>query len=206
MKNIPATKTNLLKTKKMLTLTEQGYDLLDEKRRMLLLQLNLIIYDAERLHKQVNDKLEKAYKKAEEAIVLNGKEKIERIAISVDVKYKIEIKDTTIMGVHLPLINLQTEENLPYFSPFDNPIHTDEIMKEFIEIIKLISQLAEKKIALLRISRELQKTIKKINALEKIFLPLYKKQLKYISERIEEEERDAFSTLKIIKEQKNKGE
>jgi V/A-type H+-transporting ATPase subunit D len=49
------------------------------------------------------------------------------------------------------------------------------------------------------LAKEVKKTIRKVNALEKIYLPYYEDGVKYISDRIDEESRDAFSMLKIIK-------
>jgi V/A-type H+-transporting ATPase subunit D len=76
----------------------------------------------------------------------------------------------------------------------------DEVIIRFKEILKLITQLAEKKIALIRIAKEVQKTIRKVKALEKIYLPFYEDSVKYISDRLDEDSREAFSMLKLIKE------
>jgi len=66
----------------------------------------------------------------------------------------------------------------------------------------LLSVLAEKKITLLRLAEEAQKTIRKVNALEKIYLPYYNETLKYIADKLDEESRDAFAMLKLIKRTK----
>jgi V/A-type H+-transporting ATPase subunit D len=108
------------------------------------------------------------------------------------------------MGVTIPIVNLKTAENPPYYSPYETSFYVDETIVKFKEAIKLLAQLAEKKIALLRLAKELQKTIRKVNALEKIYLPYYSMSLKYIGDRLDEESRDAFSMLKLIKERLGK--
>jgi len=64
--------------------------------------------------------------------------------------------------------------------------------------------LQKKKITLLRLAEEAQKTIRKVNALEKIHIPYYEDTVKYIADRIDEESRDSFSMLKLIKKAKEK--
>jgi len=104
------------------------------------------------------------------------------------------------MGVSLPIINMNVKENPPYYSAYEVSFYVDEVMIRFKEILKLIIQLAEKKIALIRIAKEVQKTIRKVNALEKIYLPFYEDSVKYINDRLDEDSREAFSMLKLIKE------
>ena len=52
----------------------------------------------------------------------------------------------------------------------------------------------------MRIAQEVQKTMRRVNALDKIAIPDYKESIKYIEESIEESERETFALLKIIKE------
>jgi len=52
---------------------------------------------------------------------------------------------------------------------------------------------------LLRIAREVQKTIRKVNAIEKVHIPHYQEMVQFISDRLDEESREAFSMLKLVK-------
>ena len=52
----------------------------------------------------------------------------------------------------------------------------------------------------MRLSREVGKTIRRVNALEKIFIPDYDETLKYIEMALEESEREAFFVLKLVKD------
>jgi V/A-type H+-transporting ATPase subunit D len=77
--------------------------------------------------------------------------------------------------------------------------YLEEAVVKFKEVLALIAQLAEKKIALLRIAEEVFKTIRKVNALEKIYIPNYEDTFKNISERLDEAGRESFGMLKMIK-------
>jgi len=198
--NIPATKTNLLRTKKTLALTEEGYALLDEKRRLLMAELTAIIYIVDKFQRSLDETLFKAYNMVDKATVVMGRRKLEDLALSVDIKSTISVFQKRVMGVNIPTISLKTTDNLPSYSSLGVSLYADEIIVNFKELLVLITQLAEKKIALLRIAKEVQKTIRKVNALEKIHIPFFKDTLKYITNTLEEESREAFSMLKLIKE------
>ncbi|MCK4236011.1 MAG: V-type ATP synthase subunit D, partial [Candidatus Krumholzibacteria bacterium] len=74
--------------------------------------------------------------------------------------------------------------------------------------LRLLGSLAEARISLMRLSREVAKTIRRVNALEKIFIPDYEETLKYIEMALEESEREAFFILKLVKDRlyQRKGE
>lgn len=199
---IAATKTNLLKTKKSLSLTQEGYELLDEKRKILINELTRIVHMVDKVQEDVNKALNQAYKLVDKAVVLMGRKQLDEISFSIDIKSSIFISYKKVMGVSLPMIDVNIKENPPYYSAHPVSWYGDEVIKAFKDMLLLFAQLAEKKIALMRIAKEVQKTIRKVNALEKIYIPQYKETVKYISDRLDEESREAFSMLKIIKERK----
>jgi V/A-type H+/Na+-transporting ATPase subunit D len=202
--NIAATKTNLLKTRKSLTLTREGYELLDEKRRILLSELTAIIDSVDQHQEQVDAALSEAYKIVDRAVVASGRQRCEEMSYAVDIKSELSITHRRIMGVTVPVISLEIKDRPPYYSTHGVNLHVDEAIERFKAVITLLAQLAEKKITLLRLAEEAQKTIRKVNALEKIYIPYYQDTVKYIAERLDEESRDSFSMLKLIKKAKAK--
>lgn len=203
--NIAATKTNLFKMRKSLELTREGHDLLDEKRRILLEELTALVDAVDRYQTETDDALRKAYAALDKAVVLMGRRRLDNIGLSIDIRNELTISLKRIMGVQIPVVSLRMEEHPPYFRSFDTSLAVDEAIKEFKGAVKLLALLAEKKIALLRIAAEVQKTIRKVNALEKIYIPLYQDSVKYISDRLDEESRDAFALLKMIKNRRSVG-
>lgn len=197
--NLAATKTNLFKVRKSLDLTKEGYELLDEKRKILLQELSMLVDAVDRFQDELDNIIAEAYKQLDKTVVSLGKKRVEEISLAIDIQHKITLAQRRLMGVSIPTISLTSKENPPYFSGGQVNLFIDESIVKFQEVLKVIIKLAEKKIALLRIAAEVQKTIRKVNALEKVYLPYYKEAAKYISERIEEEARDAFAMLKMIK-------
>lgn len=202
--DIAATKTNLLKIKKALSLTKEGHGLLDEKRKILLSELTAIVDTVDQHQRELDFAFKEAYETVDRAVVAIGRKRLEELSFSIDIKSELSISQRRVMGVSVPVVELQIKENPPYYSLYEVNFYVDEAIAKFKEILKILVVLAEKKIALLRLAREAQKTIRKVNALEKIYLPYYRDTLKYIGDRLDEESRDAFSMLKLIKKEKLK--
>jgi len=197
--NIAATKTNLLSIKKSLALTKEGYELLDEKRKILINELNSVIDITEKLESDLNKMLKDAYATIDKSVVVMGRSRVESLSFAGGIKNEISISNRRVMGVDIPIIKLKITDNPPHHSPYGVSFYLEEAIVKFKEVLKLIAQLAEKKIALLRIAEEVFKTIRKVNALEKIYIPNYEDTFKNISERLDEEGRESFCMLKMIK-------
>lgn len=196
---IAATKANLIKTKRSLAFTREAHELLDEKRRILMHELTSILYITENIERESDAKLQEAYKILDKAVVAMGKRRVEEISFSIDINNDISISNKRVMGVNIPLIELDVKDNPPYCSPYGVSLYLDEAILKFKEALNLLAQLAEKRITLLRIAEEVRKTIRKVNALEKIYIPDFENILKYIGDRLDEEGRNSFSTMKMIK-------
>lgn len=197
--NIAATKTNLLSVKKSLALTREGYELLDEKRKILINELNAVIDIAENLERDLNKMLKDAYETIDRGVVVMGRSRAEALSFAPGITNELSISNRRVMGVDIPLIKLKITDNPPHHSPYGVSFYLEEGIVKFKEVLKLIAQLAEKKIALLRIAEEVFKTIRKVNALEKIYIPNYEDTFKSISDRLDEEGRESFGMLKLIK-------
>ncbi len=205
--NIAATKTNLLNIKKSLALTKEGYELLDEKRKILINELNAVIDIAEKLESDLNIMLKDAYATIDRGVVAMGRSRAESLSFAGGITNDISISNRRVMGVDIPMVKLKITDNPPHHSPYGVSFYLEEGIVKFKEILKLIASLAEKKIALLRIAEEVFKTIRKVNALEKIYIPNYQDTFKSISERLDEEGRESFCMLKMIKTRlKDRGE
>lgn len=201
---IPATKANFLKTRQTLSLTEEGHRLLDEKRKILMAELTSIMYDVAEIQENFEKTLKEAYTALDMAIISAGKRRIESLSSAVNIEAGLSISRKRTMGVSIPVIEMNVSESVPYFGSAGVNLRVDEAVRLFKEVLNLLSRLAEKKIALIRIAREIQKTIRKVNALEKIHIPSYRETLKFISDSLDEESREGFTMLKLIKERLGK--
>jgi len=99
---------------------------------------------------------------------------------------------------------IEFKEYAPYYSPMGTSFWIDYTLSFFREVLKLLGKLSELKISVLRLANEVKKTIRKVNALEKIAVPDLKETVHYIESRLEENERDMFILMKMVKQNLDK--
>ena len=194
------TKTNLMKIKRDLGFAREGWELLDQKRKILIVELMGLIDRAVEAQEEVEAKLGEAFEALDQAILRMGRREINMIALGMNIESDISFSEKRVMGVSLPRVKVRFDDRSPYFAAAESSIWIDEAIKKFREVLRLLGTLAEARISLMRLSREVGKTIRRVNALEKIFIPDYDETLKYIEMALEESEREAFFVLKLVKD------
>lgn len=194
------TKTNLLRLRTDLKFAQQGYELLDQKRNILIIELLALLDQTVDFQNRVEKSLATAYNALEEAILDMGKLKVQYLTGAVNISTNITVRSRRVMGVSLPVIETEFKEHRPYYSPLGNSFWIDSSLYFFKEVLKLLGKLSELKISVLRLANEVKKTIRKVNALEKIAIPDLKETVHYIESRLEENERDMFVLMKMVKE------
>jgi len=194
------TKTNLMRVKRDLGFAAEGFELLDQKRKILVVELMGLIDRAVEAQEEVETKLSEAFQALDQAILRMGRREVNMISLGQNIESDISFSEKRVMGVSLPRVRVQFDDRSPYVAAAESSIWIDEAIKKFREVLKLLGTLAEARISLMRLSREVAKTIRRVNALEKIFIPDYEETLKYIEMALEESEREAFFVLKLVKD------
>lgn len=194
------TKTNQMRVRRDLGFAQEGWELLDQKRKILVVELMGLIDRAVEAQVEVESKLAEAFNALDQSILRMGRREVNLIAIGMQIGSEISFSEKRVMGVSLPRVRVKFDDRSPYFAAAESSIWVDEAVKKFRETLMLLGELAEARISLMRLSREVSKTIRRVNALEKIFIPDYEETLKYIEMAIEEAEREAFFVLKLVKD------
>jgi len=206
MKNVAPTKTNLIRLRDELKFARMGHELLDQKRNILVLELLNLVDQAVEYEGKVDAALAKAYAGLEDAVLAMGKIKVGALASAIDVKSAIELRQRRVMGVALPVVKTSFEDHGPYYSPMNTSASKDVAGAAFRVALGLLGRLAELKVSIVRLAREVRKTIRKVNALEKIAIPELDESLHYIQNRLEESERDMFVLMKMVKDRLSKSD
>lgn len=196
---IAPTRSNLLKTKENLRLAKDGYDLLDQKREVLLIELMQIVHDLHDLEEKMIEKSAKAFEALESAIIYSGNETIRWSALSVTKERNINLLYRSVMGV--PVVTMQGEEEIirPQASMDGTNAALDEACRKFEELISVIYRWSEIEISVWRLASEIKKTQRRVNALENIFIPEFQSTVKAIEEVLEESDREEFIRKKKVK-------
>ncbi|MEN6426553.1 MAG: V-type ATP synthase subunit D [Phycisphaerales bacterium] len=194
------TKTNLLRLRSDLKFAEQGYELLDQKRNILIIELLSLVDRTVDHQARVEGALAQAYHTLEEAILDMGRLKVQYLTGAVNIATDIAVRSRRVMGVNLPVVETQFTEHSPYYSPMGTSFWIDSSVQSFKAALRLLGKLSELKISVLRLANEVKRTIRKVNALEKIAIPDLKEAVRGIEARLEENERDMFILMKMVKQ------
>lgn len=197
--NVAPTKTSMLSLGNELKFAKLGHELLDQKKSILVIELlNLVDQTADHEEK-VEKALAEAYRTLEQAVLDMGKLKLSQVASTINIESKVTISQRKVMGVVLPVVNTTFDDFPPYYSPMGVSFWVDHSLVQFKTVVQIMGKLAELKVSIMRLAREVKKTIRKVNALEKIAIPDLEETVHYIQNRIEENERDMIILLKMTK-------
>lgn len=194
------TKANLMNTKKSLELAKLGYDLMDRKRNILIREMMLLIDKAGEVQQKIDSTYSQAYAALQRANITLGMCEEFSGATPIDDGLKIDYR--SVMGVELPTVQLEDSRLDLRYGWSDTNSQLDEAYLRFDEVKKLTARLAEVESSVYKLANAIKKTQKRANALSNIIIPQFQETIKYITEALEEKEREDFSRLKVIKRQK----
>lgn len=198
--DIAPTKSNLLSLKRQLLFAEEGYDLLEQKRQILVFELMSRIARASELERKVSGSLRRAHSVLCEATYDIGSSALGRAAIGVKSDRGLKLTSQHLMGLTIPRAAFHADSISAPFGVGATSANTDLAHRQFVELLPLLAELAELQNAVLRLARELRKTQRRCNALSKIFIPSYRETIAYIAGTLEERERESLAILKIIRD------
>jgi V/A-type H+-transporting ATPase subunit D len=196
---VAPTRSNLLSLRQTLELAQEGHEILDRKREVLTTELLRVAHDAAVLQDKVWAELAEAYRALEMARLSMGREHLEWAALSVKETIDLDIRLHSIMGVALPVIEAHGAPPETPYGLGDTTVSLDEAAARFREVLIDIPDLSETMTTVWRLARELQKTQRRVNALQYIFIPQYKETITFIESTLEEREREETFRLKRLK-------
>lgn len=193
----------LTQLKRKLTTARRGHKLLKDKRDELMRRFLDLVRENKRLRAEV----EKGLKKA------NGYMALARSSMSDEVlnvalmmpkeEMYLDIGEKNVMSVMIPEFNVKfktADENDIYSYGFaDTSSDLDEAVKAYSEIMPSMIRLAEVEKACSLMASEIEKTRRRVNALEYIMIPQYEETIKYITMKLDENDRSTTTRLMKVK-------
>ncbi len=195
------TKGNLINTKKSLNLAKVGFELLDRKRNIIVREMMALIDRAEGIQSQIDSCYAQAYLALQRANVAHGI--CDDIADAIPLENGLSLSSRSVMGVEIPMVSLEAEPVELNYGFMNSSALIDEAYIKFDRVKKLTAELAEVENSVYRLATAVNKTQKRANALKNIIIPRLTATSKFITDSLEEKEREDFSRLKVIKAQKN---
>jgi len=197
--NIRPTRLEYIRTKRRIIIAKKGLKLLKLKRQALILEFFNTSKSAASLRSGLQAELIKGYQSIRMAEMLAGSMRLENEAMKIPQLSKLQITPKNVMGVRIPKIgggqgNQALTEHLLELPPSIN-----EAIKAFQNVHRMVLDVAEKETTLRKLLLEIEKTKRKSNAIENVFIPRLLAAVKFITFRLDEMERDTFIMLKTVK-------
>jgi V/A-type H+-transporting ATPase subunit D len=199
---IAPTKSNLQRIKERLAIAREGYDLLEQKREILVVELMRKVEQVKILERSLDERTETAYPCLKRMLVAAGREKADRLAQNISYRFDIDEKLVVIAGMKLPTLDVRLPEAELKYSPVNSFAECDETVVEFFQLLKICTEMAAIRTIAWRLAREVRRTQRRVNALEKMVIPVALDTKVYIEAALEERERDSFFTGKLLKKKK----
>ncbi len=202
MINVNPTRMELTKLKRRLETAQRGHKLLKDKRDEMVRRFMALIRRNQDLRKVVDEKLENAISKFSVAQAIMGTEQVYEALLCPAREASITIKRNVIMNVDVPEIDFTVGEeknDLPYGFAFT----TGELDKSVLDMANLLPdliKLAEIEKTCNILADEIEKTRRRVNALEHIMIPEMEETIKFISMKLEDNERSNITRLMKVKD------
>lgn len=204
IKSTAPTKANLIAAKDQLNLLNTGLDILDKSRKALIGAHDSKIKQRDELNTEVNETIEKVSKNFKKAMVTMGEAKLNDISSLLPVDNSIKLKESEFMQTKVYDIDFTPQKLSLSYSFYETNETFDQAVLSFNELKSKILKLAELDTTINNLDRQIKKTSKKVNSLEKVQIPKLEDRIKEISSLIEEKEREEFSKTKMVKDRKLK--
>jgi V/A-type H+-transporting ATPase subunit D len=193
------TRRNYLELRSSLARIQEGYELLEQKRQILILELMAQVAAARRIKDQINETMAAAYDALRRAAVRTGITGLRRQNCGITMDHELTYRSHSVMGVPVPDVQCRPAPFGVQFGLTEGRSPTDQVLRRFLEALPLVAELAEVENAVMRLAREIKRTQRRVNALEKTYIPQYKDALKRVEEALAERQREEFIVLRKVK-------
>jgi len=197
------TRSELLEIKKKIKLTEAGYKILKMKRDGLILEFFKILEEAKDVRAKIVRDYERAMQKIAIAKAVDGVIAVKSAAFALRVHPEVKLRSKNIMGLVVPEIestSIRTTLEKRGYGVIGTSPFIDEAAEAYEELVETIIKAAEIETTMKRLLDEIEKTKRRVNALEYKVIPELKEAEDFIEFRLEEMERENIFRLKRIKQ------
>jgi len=190
----------LLALKNRMKLAERGHNLLREKRDSLIMEFFNTIAEIKDAREKVDNSLTDAFSALTQAKMIMGPARVIEFAYASKFEADLKISTRSMMGVRVPVLSVeQRSSELPY-SLSDSSTKFDVMGEKFKEALKAIVRLAEIESTVKRLALEIERTKRRVSALETVVIPRLDATVRFVKLALEEREREDFVRLKMVRD------
>ena len=198
--NVTATKIELFKYKRSSQVATMVQKILDDKRKVLLKNIEEMIAEAQKTRGGIWEPLQDIYQSVNESYLSLGVGTVDSVAQSTPAVMEVESDVKRVVDVTIPVLSVTEKDtkSIPYGFA-DTNASIDRGAKLIKDLLPKICKAAEYENSIFSLAKALEKTQKLLNALENVIIPQYKQSVRFIRATLEEREREEFARLKKVK-------
>ncbi|MBN1827582.1 MAG: V-type ATP synthase subunit D [Deltaproteobacteria bacterium] len=197
---IAPTKRNLKRIKEELSFAYEGFELLNQKRELLVLEIVRRTVELRKREKILQDSLGRLYGNYRNAAAGMGAEAVAFKSLSERRSYFLSAAGIRFLGLRFPLLSMKMKKLKILSSLWGTTAHYDEAKEAARDALPSLVEYAAAVKTVVLLARELKKIQRRVNALEKIFIPQHEETVRYIDSHLEEGDREELFIKKIIRE------
>lgn len=201
--NVNPTRMEMTRLKRQLKTATRGHKLLKDKLDELMKQFLEIVRENKRLREAAEASLSRAYENFIIARAVMSEEYLGEALMMPRQSVMVDVSRRNIMSVNVPIFDFQTEDSQADIYPYGLAFTSGELdsaMEAFSSAMEPLLRLAESEKSAQLLAQEIEKTRRRVNALENVMIPNYKETIKYITMKLEENERASTTRLMKVKE------
>ncbi len=202
-REIKPTRSELLEIKKKIKLTKSGYKILKMKRDGLIMEFFKILEQAKQVREKVTKQYEVAMQKIAIADAVDGAIAVKSAAFALTDQPEIKLRSKNVMGLVVPEIeatSIRKPMDQRGYGVIGISSHIDEATRAFEDLVETMIKAAEIETTMKKLLDEIEKTKRRVNALEFKVIPELQEAEAFIRLRLEEMERENIFRLKRIKQ------
>ena len=202
--NVNPTRMQLTKLKKQLTTAVRGHKMLKDKRDELMRQFLDLVRENRELREKIEKELSECNAHFVNASAVMSKQALDASLMSPKQQVTIEVDSHNIMSVETPVFMAGTRTNdkgdiFPYGFAFTS-FELDDAVMSLEKLLPDLIRLAQIEKSCEMMSAEIEKTRRRVNSLEHVMIPRYQETIKYISMKLEENDRSSRTRLMKVKD------
>ena len=201
-KDVTPTRSVLLETKKKIKLSQSGHKIMKMKRDGLIIEFFNIMEKAKKMRGSVVSDYDQAMDKISIAMAVDGSIAIKSAAYALKTDPKVTLGSKSIMGMMVPRVEatlIKTPVTERGYGVISTSAYIEEAAQAFEKLLETIVRAAEVETTMKRLLDEIEKTKRRVNALEFKVIPELEEVQAFIRFRLEEMDRETLITLKHLK-------
>ena len=193
------TKANLLKAQHDLRFATEGCELLHQKRDVLVMELMSTSAAFSNTEKALRETMAVAFEAFVPAYLASGQETMDRVFAATGPEVSLSVEERGVMGTRVPTVGLELGGEPLFPGLLDASPAMDAAVARMRHVMESLTRYVETVATIWRLATEVEKTQRRINAIENVFIPESSETVLWIKSVMEENDREELFRRKLLK-------